>query len=61
MTDFDDDELDLLQDDGDSVIEILTVLEKDEEKSILERTGCLGLVAVIALPASMICYALSFL
>lgn len=61
MADFDEDPLDLLEDDGDGVIEILTVLKEDEEEPILERTGCLGLVAAVALPASLICYALSSL
>ena len=38
MDDFDDDPLDLLEDDGDGVIE--TILMEEEEKPILERTGC---------------------
>jgi len=61
VADFDEDPLDLLQDDDDGVNEILTVLNEDEEKPILERTGCLGLVALLALPASLIFYALSLL
>ena len=63
MADFDDDELDLLQDDGDGIIEVLTVLDEEKkEKPILERTGCLGLIAVIAaLPVSLVYIALSLL
>ena len=60
MTDFDDDELDLLQDDGDGIVEILTLLDEEkEEKPILERTGCLGLVAIIALPFPLLYFGLS--
>lgn len=61
MANFDEDPLDLLEDNGDGIVEILTVLKEDDETQPQVRTGCLGLVAVIALPASLICYALSFL
>lgn len=59
MPNFDEDPLDLLQDDDDGVIEVLTVLKEDTENQPQVRTGCLGLVAVLALPASLIFYALS--
>ena len=36
--DFDEDPLDLLEDDGDGVIE--TILMEEEEKPVLQRTGC---------------------
>ena len=42
MEDFEDDPLDLLEDDGDGVIETILLLDDEEEKEkpILERTGC---------------------
>ena len=62
MADFDDDPLDLLDDDGDGVIEVLTMLDgENEEKPILERTGCLGMVAVITLPFPLFYFGLSLL
>ena len=36
---FDEDPLDLLEDDGDGVIETI-LLSEEEEKPVLERTGC---------------------
>ncbi|NNF45889.1 MAG: hypothetical protein HKN69_03885 [Desulfofustis sp.] len=39
MEEFDDDPLDLLEDDGDGVIETI-LLEEEEEKPIQERVGC---------------------
>ena len=61
MADFDDDELDLLQD-GDEVIDILTVLDGEkEEKPILKRNGCLTIVAMVLLPLPLIYYALSLI
>ena len=51
MEDFDDDPLDLLEDDGDGVIE--TILLEEEEKPVLQRTGCamvlLGVGSTISL------------
>ncbi|NNK58688.1 MAG: hypothetical protein EX260_05595 [Desulfobulbaceae bacterium] len=38
MDEFDDDALDLLDDDGDGTIE--TILMEEEEKPVLQRTGC---------------------
>ena len=38
MMEHDEDPLDLLEDDGDGVIE--TILLEEEEKPILQRTGC---------------------
>ena len=61
MVDLDEDPLDLLQD-GDDVIDVLTVLDgENEEKPILERTGCLTLVAMVLLPLPLIYYALSLI
>ena len=40
MDDFDEDPLDLLEDDDDGVIETILLLDEDEEKPVLERTGC---------------------
>ena len=60
MADYDEDPLDLLEDDQDGIIEVLTVLnEEQEEKPILERTGCLGFLAVIALPFPLLYFGLS--
>ena len=42
MDDFEDDPLDLLEDDGDGVIE--TILMEEEEKPIQHRTGCVVLL-----------------
>lgn len=38
MDDFEEDPLDLLEDDGDGVIE--TILMEEEEEPIQQRTGC---------------------
>ncbi|NNK14437.1 MAG: hypothetical protein HKP52_09375 [Desulfofustis sp.] len=44
MEEFDDDPLDLLEDDGDGVIETI-LLEEEEEKPIQERVGCSLIIA----------------
>ena len=40
MMDHDEDPLDLLEDDGDGVIESIILLDEDEEKRIQTKTGC---------------------
>lgn len=61
MPGFDEDPLDLLEDDDDGVIEILTVLKEEEENQTQVRTGCLGLMAIITIPASLIYFGFSIL
>ena len=46
MDEFDDDALDLLEDDSDGVIE--TILMEEEEKPIQQRTGCAVLLIGIS-------------
>lgn len=52
MDDFDDDPLDLLEDDGDGVIE--TILMEDEEKPVQHRTGCAVLLIGVSSTAGTV-------
>ena len=60
MDDFNDDPLDLLDDDSDGVIETILLFDDDKNESIQTRTGCLGLLTFIALPAPLIYLAYHF-
>jgi len=40
MDEFEDDPLDLLEDDGDGVIETILLLDEDEKKTDQLKTGC---------------------
>ena len=40
MDDHDEDPLDMLEDDGDGVIETILLFDEEEEKDIQTRTGC---------------------
>lgn len=47
MDEFQDDPLDLLEDDGDGVIETILLLDDDDKKTDQVRTGC-GVLLVTA-------------
>ena len=54
MDDFDDDPLNLLDDDDDGVLDTILLLDEDEKLPVQTNTGCLGLVAFVLVPIGVI-------